>query len=68
MIVMPMHGTSLEVLNEINAAMHKEWATEVVDNSYILGVKRIVERDPQGWHVTLTMSSFIEDMARLFKS
>ena len=62
------YGTSLEVLHEINAAMHKEWATEVVDNSYILGVKRTVVCDPEGWHVTLTMASFIEDMARLFKS
>ena len=62
------YGTSLEVLHEINSAMNDEWATEVVDESFILGVKREVSQDPNGWHVTLTMTSYIEEMAGLFKS
>ena len=39
------YGTSLDVLNEINDAMHKEWATELVDNTYVLGVKRSLVKD-----------------------
>ena len=62
------YGTSLDVLHEINSAMNDEWATEVVDESFILGVKREVSQDPKGWHVTLTMTSYIEEMAGLFKS
>ena len=62
------YGTSLDVLHEINSAMNDEWATEVVDESFILGVKREVSQDPKGWHVTLTMTSYIEELAGLFKS
>ena len=62
------YGTSIEVLNEIMTAMHDEWAVEEVDKSFILGVKRTVVQDPGGWNVTLSMTSYIEEMAGLFKS
>ena len=62
------YGTSLEVLHEINSIMNKRWATELVDRSFILGVKRdLVTNDPKGWYVTLTMISFIENLADLFR-
>ena len=62
------YGTSLEVLHEINSIMNKRWATELVDRSFILGVKRdLVTNDPKGWYVTLTMTSFIENLADLFR-
>ena len=62
------YGTSLDVLHEINNAMNDEWSTELVDRSYILGVKRdLVTDDPKGWHVHLSMTSFIEDLGALFQ-
>ena len=62
------YGTSLEVLHEINSIMNKRWATELVDRSFILGVKRdLVTNDPKGWYVTLTMTSFIENLADSFR-
>ena len=42
------YGTSLEILHEINSAMNDEWATELVDESFILGVKRTAVQDPTG--------------------
>ena len=36
------YGTSLDVLHEINNAMNDEWSTELVDRSYILGVKQVL--------------------------
>jgi hypothetical protein len=62
------YGTHLDVLNEINDAMDTEWKTELVDRSYILGVKRELTQAPSGWYVTLTMTSFIEDMASIYES
>jgi hypothetical protein len=47
--------------------MDKEWKTELVPRDYILGVKRTLVTDsPEGWHVTLTMTSFIEDLVECF--
>jgi len=61
------YGTSKEVLHEINAIMNDEWQTEIVDSSFVLGVKRTLVRDPEGWHVTLTMTSFIDDLVKVFQ-
>ena len=62
------YGTDLNVLHEINDAMNKEWKTEIVDRSYILGVKRdLVTDGPDGWHVKLTMTSFIEELGSIFE-
>ena len=61
------YGTSLEVLNEINYILNEEWKTEIIDRSYILGVKRtVVTDDPKGWHCTLTMDAYIEEMVLMF--
>ena len=61
------YGTSLNVLHEINDIMNKEWTTEVVDSSFVLGIKRSVDRDPNGWSVTMSMTQYIEDMMTTFK-
>ena len=54
------YGTSLDVLHEINDIMNEEWTTEIVDPSYILGVRRVLDTsDPKGWVITCTMPSFI---------
>ena len=43
------YGTSLDVLHEINDIMNEEWTTEIVDPSYILGVRRVLDTsDPKG--------------------
>ena len=61
------YGTSLVVLHEIDDIMNEEWTTEIVDPSYILGVRRVLDTfDPKGWIVTCTMPSFIEDLATVF--
>ena len=61
------YGTSLDVLHEINDIMNEEWTTEIVDPSYILGVRRVLDTsDPEGWTITCTMPSFIEDLAAVF--
>merc|ERR1711998_458130 len=60
------YGTSNEVLHEINDIMNKRWKTEIVDSSYVLGVKRTCVQDPEGWHVTLSMTSFIDDLYDMF--
>ena len=61
------YGTSLDVLHEINDIMNEEWTTEIVDPSYILGVRRVLDTsDPEGWTITCTMPSFIEDLATVF--
>lgn len=63
------YGTNLDVVKEINDIMNQKWTTEVVDSSYVLGVKRtLVRDDPDGWHVTLTMTSFIDDLVTLYQS
>ena len=47
--------------------MNDEWTTEIVDPSYILGVRRFLDTsDPKRWVVTCTMPSFIEDLATVF--
>ena len=62
------YGTSLDVLHEINDIMNEEWTTEIVDPSYILGVRRVLDTsDPKGWVITCTMPSFIEDLATVFR-
>ena len=62
------YGTSLSVLHEINDIMNEEWETQLVDRSYVLGVKRNLVQDTEGWHVTLTMTSFIDDLVKLFRA
>jgi len=62
------YGTDLSVLHEINDAMNEEWKTEIVDRSYILGVKRdLITDGPDGWYVKLTMTSFIEELGSIFE-
>ena len=61
------YSTSLDVLHEINDAMNKEWATEIINREVILGVKRTLDRsDPTNWKVHLTMTAFVDDLVALF--
>ena len=47
--------------------MNEEWTTEIVNPSYILGVRRVLDTSgPEGWTITCTMPSFIEDLAVVF--
>ena len=63
------YGSSDLVLHEINDAMNKEWKTEIVDNSFILGVKRDLNISPQGmWSITLSMTAYIAEMAGAYQS
>ena len=46
----------------------KNGRLKIVDRSYILGVKRdLVTDGPDGWRVTLTMTSFIEELGSVFE-
>ena len=45
--------------------MNDEWQTEIVDLSFVLGVKRVLDdSNPDQWTVTMSMTS--EDMAKAF--
>ena len=47
--------------------MNEEWTTKIVDPSYILGVRSVLDTsDPEGWTITCTMPSFIEDLCAVF--
>ena len=61
-----LYGSNKEVLLEINDILNDKWETKLVDESYVLGVRREVTRDPQGWSVKLTMKSFIDDLVKAF--
>ena len=61
------YGQDLEVLREINDIMNEEWQTEIVSSDFVLGVRRTVDRSPDGWSCTLTMTSFINDLVKVFE-
>ena len=61
------YGTCDKVLKQINNVMNDEWTTEIVDSSFVLGVKRTLVRDPNGWYLTMTMTSFIDDLVSTFR-
>jgi hypothetical protein len=42
------YGKDMDVLHEINDIMNEEWATEIVDSSFVLGVKRERGHDADG--------------------
>ena len=47
--------------------MNDEWQTEIVNSSFVLGVKRVLDdSNPERWTVTMSMTSYIEDMAGAF--
>ena len=63
------YGTSNDVLHEINDIMNDRWTTEIVDSSFVLGVKRTLTEDSDGrWQITMTMTSYIQDMVNAFSS
>ena len=63
------YSTSDEMLHEINDIMNSEWKTEIVDSSYVLGVKRDRWIDDDGmWHIKMSMHAFITDLAQAFAS
>ena len=57
-----MVGESNDVMNEINAIVHEEWNTKIVDSDFVLGVKRVVEDHPLGMTSTMTMPAFIDQV------
>jgi len=60
------YGTSLDVMHEINNIMNDKWKTEIVDSSFVLGVKRQLVTDSDGWHITMSMKQYILDMETAF--
>ena len=63
------YSTSEKMLLEINDIMNHEWKTEIVDSSYVLGVKRDRWIDDDGrWHIKMSMHAFITDLAQAFAS
>ena len=62
------YGTNMDVLHEINSIMNDEWTTEIVDSSFVLGVKRELTIDPNTgeWSVKMSMRAFLEDLYNLF--
>lgn len=62
------YGMSNDVLHEINNIMHEEWSTEIVDSSFVLGVKRTTGQDSKGrWYRDISMTTFIDDLCNLFQ-
>ena len=62
------YGMSNDVLHEINNIMHEEWSTEIVDSSFVLGVKRTNGQDSKGrWYRDISMTTFIDDLCNLFQ-
>ena len=53
-------------LHEINDIMNDEWQTEIVDSSFVLGIKRTRTKDPSGWKCEMTMTAYIEEMQKTF--
>ena len=48
--------------------MNDKWTTEIVDSSFVLGVKRECTIDPEGrWSVKMSMPSFISDLYDVFR-
>ena len=64
------YGQSMEVLQDINRIMNDKWATKIVDNSFMLGVKRTktIDPDTNRWTMKLTMKHFIDDLYSSFKT
>ena len=58
----------MDVLHEINDIMNEEWATEIVDSSFVLGVKRERGHDADGKrYCKMSMTSFISDLYSAFQ-
>lgn len=62
------YGKDMDVLHEINDIMNEEWATEIVDSSFVLGVKRERGHDADGKrYCKMSMTSFISDLYSAFQ-
>ena len=61
------YGQDLAVLHEINNAMNAEWKTKLVDEKFILGVQRDVDKNPDGWTVKVSMPNYIDDLYNSFQ-
>ena len=53
-------------MHEINNIMNDKWKTEIVDSSFVLGVKRQLVTDSDGWHITMSMKQYMLDMETAF--
>ena len=62
------YGTDLDTLHTINRIMDDKWTTEIVDSSFVLGVKRERTIHPNGsWSIKMSMPSFISDLYDVFR-
>ena len=57
------YGEDMSILHDINNIMNDKWTTEIIDASFVLGVKRELSIDDEGlWSVKMSMSAFISDL------
>ena len=57
------YGEDMSILHDINNIMNDKWTTEIVDSSFVLGVKRELSIDDEGlWSFKMSMSAFISDL------
>ena len=61
-----MIGDNDDILMEVYNIVNKRWKGNLVDASFMLGIKRTIHETPQGMTVTMTMQVFIEGMASAF--
>ena len=63
------YGECLDTLHDINDIMNDKWTTEIVDSSFVLGVKReLIIHDDDTWSVRMSMTAFISDLYDVFKN
>ena len=61
------YSSSMETMHEINSRMNDKWKTEIVDSSFVLGVKReLIINDDGKWQCKVSMRQYIEDMYESF--
>ena len=62
-----MIGTSDSFLGEIYEKFNAKWASKLVDESFVLGVKREISGEGTDMCVELTMTAFVDGMIEAFK-
>ena len=59
-------GESQDMMRQIFDVIHKKWGAKVVDENFVLGIHRQVERDDDSGYmsVEMTMTAFVEGMVK----
>ena len=63
-----MIGSDEDIIKRVHAIIDAEWGTKIVNNDFILGVKRALTEDPitKEVKIEMTMQAFIEGMVESF--